>query len=63
MPVYKQLVDANLDQIDDWINSQGRFYSCNAMQTLGANISQMQYNQILSAIPKEWKQQIKNSIR
>ncbi len=59
----KQLVDANLDQIDDWVNAQGRFYSYNAMQTLGANISPMQYNQILSAIPKEWKQQITNSNR
>ncbi len=35
----KQLVDANLDQIEDWINSQGTFY--NAMQTVGAKISPM----------------------
>ncbi len=37
----KQLVDANPDQIDDWVNSQRRFYSYTAMQVLGAQIHRL----------------------
>ena len=48
------------DQIKHWITNEGRCKTYQEMKTLVRNITIMEYNQIMVAIPKEWKQAIKH---
>jgi len=51
----RTLIEANMDKISDWVSLNGVFYSYQAIIARGAKITIMLYNQILAAIPKEWK--------
>ena len=57
-----QLIEAKMDRIKHWFTATGEPKSCHMIRIIhGVKITTMQYNQIISAIPKEWKKILKHS--
>ena len=50
---HKNLIDANVDTVGDWFDSNGNMKTYAEMVAKG--IKPMQYNQIITALPKDWK--------
>jgi len=56
----KKLMEYNIDSVKDWIQPDGSPYSFQEMRSRCNELNQMEYNQIISAIPRQWKKILKN---
>ena len=58
----RELVEKNADTVGDWFDASGKPWPYEFFRrSRGLNISWFRYMQILSAIPKEWKQLLRTS--
>ena len=55
----ESLVRTNLDEIDSWFSPDGKPYDFNRLNLINSQLSWFQYIQIINAIPKQWKDKLK----
>ena len=56
----KELAQKGMDQVGDWFDVQGKIKSFVRVNEIVPSITWWRYNQIVSAIPKSWKQIMKS---
>ena len=56
---WSALADANIDRMEDWINCEGNFFPYQTLKNRCQKLNWLQYYQLISAIPKEWKKILK----
>ncbi len=59
----KMLIDTEMDEIQNWFNFEGTARSFREIKARVPNLRWMQYFQIMSAIPQEWKRMMKHRTR
>jgi len=55
---FPNLRECDLDTIEDWLQPNGNFESYDMLKARGLSLNWLQYRQIISAIPKDWKNRL-----
>jgi len=59
-----ELCDKHIDRLNQWLNHRGEFFSYQEMRNrYNVSFDVLRYNQIISAIPQDWKRVIRASSR